>query len=454
MARRVVLLRYHLLIAVFCLLFSPLSAFAQQADIQRADELMKTGNSAAAFALLDPLEDKMAGNAEFDYLLGIAALDSGKSDRATIAFERVLAVNPNFAGARLDMARAYFQLGDLQRAKTEFETVLSQNPPEGARQVVIKYLDTIKSVEAAKRRQLKSYAEFTLGRDTNVNASGSQSQVGIPALNNVLFTLNPLNVKRPDSYKAAAAGVDYLEQVTPQLGLFAGADFRDRVNFTQDRFDNDSIDGRVGVAVGEATNQLRVSMSGGRYGLDNALSRKTQGFAGEWKLQINPANQFNAFTQLMRLRFTDLATQVNSFDQSTSGVGWLRVLADGKAVAFGNYIFGTEHDTDGRADGAKSFDGGRLGGQLMLRSDLDLFAVGSVQTGRYDRENAAFSNAAQGISTKRHDFQTDYSIGLTWRFAKGWSLRPVFLQSRNNSNIPINAYQRTDYSFTVRRDFN
>jgi hypothetical protein len=40
----------------------------------------------------------------FDYLLGIAALDSGKPDRATIAFERVLAVNPNFAGARLDLA--------------------------------------------------------------------------------------------------------------------------------------------------------------------------------------------------------------------------------------------------------------------------------------------------------------------------------------------------------------
>lgn len=447
MAKGLILLRDRLLIAILCLLFSPLSAFAQQAEMQRADALMKTGNSAAAFALLDPLEDKMAGNAEFDYLLGIAALDSGKADRATIAFERVLAVNPNFAGARLDMARAYFQLGDLQRAKTEFETVLSQNPPEGARQVVVKYLDTISKVEAAKRRKVKAYAEYTLGRDTNVNASTSQGQVGIPALNNLVFTLNPLNVQTKDSYQAAAAGADILEQVTPRLGLFAGADYRHRVNFTQDRFDNSNLDGRVGVALGEAANQLRVSASGGRYGLDNALSRKAQGFAGEWKLQINPANQLNAFSQLTRTRFTDQATRVNSFDQFSAGVGWLRVLADGKAVVFGNYIFGDEHDPEGRADGAKSFDGVRLGGQLMLRGDLDLFAVGSTQTSRYDRENAAFI-------AKRHDFQTDYSVGLTWRFAKGWSLRPVFMQARNNSNITINAYHRTDYSVTLRRDFN
>lgn len=436
----------RLLFVVGVLLWS-LFALAQDANVQRAEQLMKEGKAAEAFALLDPLEDKLAGDVEYDYQLGISALDSGKADRATIAFERVLAVNPNFAGARLDLARAYFQLGDLQRAKTEFETVLSQDPPEGARQVVVKYLDTIATVEAAKRRQVRTYLEATVGRDTNVNNSTSQSQIGVPALGNVVFTLNPTNVKRPDSFKSVGAGVDYFEQVRPKVALYAGADYRQRMNFTQDIFDNDNLDVRGGVAIGESANQLRLGATSGRYELDHRLSRKAQGFNGEWKVQINPANQFNLFSQNTSTRFTDAAVRVNSFDQTTSGLGWLHILSDGKAVVFGNYFVGKERDTDGRPDGGKGFEGVRIGGQYMLREGLDLFAVASAQSGSYARENATFL-------AQRKDDQSDLILGATWRFAKDWSLRPQFLHTRNSSNITIYRFERSEFSLTVRRDFN
>ncbi|OGA03621.1 MAG: hypothetical protein A3H35_09915 [Betaproteobacteria bacterium RIFCSPLOWO2_02_FULL_62_17] len=436
-----------MLIVALWLCVSATSAWAQQADIARADALMKQGNAAAAFAILDPLEDKMAGDVNFDYLFGISALDSGKADRATIAFERVLAVNPNNAGARLDMARAYFQLGDLERAKNEFETVRGQNPPPAVAQVVTTYLDTIEKAQAAKRRQLRFYVEGTVGRDSNVNNSTSQSQIGIPALNNVVFTLNPSNVKLRDSFSSAAGGVDFLEQVRPNIAIFAGGDARKRVNFTQDTFDNSSLDGRVGVLLGAASNQLRLGTTGGRYTLDNTTNRKTSGVNGEWKYQLNPANQVNLFSQYTRTRFLDAATRVNSFNQSTSGVGWLRIFGDGKAAIFGTYFMGNERDPEGRADGAKNFDGVRIGGQYSLMQNIDLFAVASAQAGKYERQNAAFL-------TKRGDDQSDLVLGGTWRFARDWSLRPQLVHSRNTSNIPIYAFKRTEVSFTVRRDFN
>jgi len=83
----------------FLLLFLGLPVAAQQSELEKAEALMKAGKAAEAYALLLPFEDKYAGDPRYDYLLGIAALDSGKPDKATLVFERVLAVSPDFAGA-------------------------------------------------------------------------------------------------------------------------------------------------------------------------------------------------------------------------------------------------------------------------------------------------------------------------------------------------------------------
>ena len=46
--------------------------------IHEARALLQSGQSAQAYALLAPLEESRAGDPEYDYLLGISALDSGK----------------------------------------------------------------------------------------------------------------------------------------------------------------------------------------------------------------------------------------------------------------------------------------------------------------------------------------------------------------------------------------
>lgn len=415
-------------------------------EVTRAAELLKAGNAAEAYKLLAPLEDKLAGNAEYDYLFGVAALDSGNSDRATIAFERVLAVNPNFAGARLDLARAYFQLGDLNRAKTEFETVLTQDPPPAARATIATYLAAIEKAEQAKLRSIRVYAEATLGYDTNVNNSTSQSTVLVPALGGLPFTLGATNVQTADEFGAIGTGIEYTRQIIPGIAGFVGGDFRKRQNRDVDVFDNQSMDLRAGAAFGGPEHQLKLTGSAGRFDLDNQLSRKSTALAAEWRYAINPATQVNAFSQYARFRFTDVATQVNSFNATTSGIGLLRILRDGKAALFGTYLFGEERDTDGRADGPKKSQGIRLGGQLQLREDLDLFSLVGYTQSRYGRENAAF------LATRR-DNTTDLVVGLNWRFARDWTLKPQVLKSSNRSNIAIYPFERTEWSLTVRRDF-
>ena len=420
---------------------------AQQAEIARAQQLLNQNKPAEAYEYLLPFEDRFAGDVNFDYTLGISALDSGKSDKATLAFERVLAVNPNFAGARLDMARAYFQLGDADRAKAEFLTVRELNPPAQALAVVTQYLDAIEKIERAKKRSLRSYVEFQVGHDTNVNNSGTASSIGVPALGGLVFTLSPTNLKRPDSFKAIGAGTEFTYLFRPDLGAFVGADFRQRANFTQDTFDNASYDSRAGMSFGEAANQVRVTGQSGRYTLDNDLSRRSEGMSGEWKYAINPANQVNAFSQFSRNRFTAVANQVNNFNSSTSGIGYTHVIGDGQAVLLANYLFGKERDPNGRADGAKRLQGFRIGGQYTFSESIDFFTVATVQRLHFEKQNASFL-------AFRIDETNDFSVGMNWRFMKSWTLKPQWVYSKNVSSIPIYGYERNEFSVTVRRDFN
>lgn len=421
---------------------------ARDKPVIDAEALMKTGKPAEAYALLEPLEFERSGEVRFDYLLGISALDSGKADKATLALERVLALEPNFAGARLDMARAYYQLGDLPRAKTEFESVLGQNPPEAAKVTIQKYLDAIRAHEDAKQTRISTYVEGVIGHDSNVNNSTAQSQIPIPAFGNLVFTMSPTNLQSSDNYAGVAGGAEVSHSYSPSWGVYAGADVRQRGNFTLGAFDAFSVDGRAGITYASEFDLVRLGVSAGQYTLGNDRNRVSTGLMADWRHSFSPANQINLFTQYGRNRFVDPALQANDFDQSLVGAGWMHVMNDGKAVAFASYFLGNENDVAaaGRADGNKRFDGIRAGTQVVMGESWDAFASLGAQWGKYDKTNAAFL-------VQRRDRQEDASIGINWHPAQNWTVRPQLMWSRNHSNIIIYGYDRTDISVTVRRDF-
>ena len=425
------------------------SALAADPDLDKADVLMKQGKPAEAYSLLEPYEFQLSGDIKFDYLLGIAALDSGKPDKATLAFERVLAVDPNFAGARIDMARAYFQLGDLTRAKAEFETVLTQNPPAAARATIDNYLTAIAKQEDAKKTRVSGYVEGFMGRDNNVNFATSQNQIAVPALGNLIFTLNPSSVKSPDSYRGIAFGGEISHQITSELGVYAGADVRKRSNISLDTFDSTSIDARAGVSMGEGRNLFRLGVLGGRYDLDGRSNRESDGVSAEWRHTLDTATQFSTFGQYARFRFEPTIGN-NNFDQAMGGVNLLRILRDGKALVTSTILTGNER-APLRADGGKRFNGLRLGGQYQLGENSDLFGGLGVQYSKFDLANAAFSSASEART--RTDMMYDANIGVNWRFDKDWTLRPQISYLRNYSNIIIYKHDRTDVSLTIRRDF-
>ncbi len=426
-------------------------AVAAEFDPGKADALLKAGKAKEGYALLAPHEYEMAGDIDYDYLLGIAALDSGKPDKASLALERVLAVNPDYVGARLDLARAYFALADYERAKTEFEAVQAQNPPPTARTVIGQYLAAIdKKLDPSTT--VTGYLEGTVGYDTNVNTATAASQVFIP-LFGASLSLDSTNLAARDNYLTLGGGLEITHPIKAGLSLFAGVDAKKRMNFFKDTYNTDSLDGRLGLNIGEGANTFRLAAQKGVYAIDDKYNRSLEALSGEWRHTLNPRNIFSVFGQYGMLRYghdktgTDLS--YNDVDQSVVGVGWLRALDDsGRNIVFASVYGGDENtvtDTT-RIDGDQKFWGVKLGGQKSLGENLE--AVGSVgfKEGGYQSRNLL-------ILDYRRDYQYDLTLGLNWRPAQDWVVRPQLTYTRNDSNSGLNDYDRTDASVTVRREF-
>ena len=415
------------------LLTAPQPAVAQsQPDLARAKTLILQGKGAEAWALLEPFEFQLAGQQDYDYLLGVAAIAAGHPDRATLALERVLAVNPNHAAARLDMGRAYFALGDYDRARTELKDVLSHDPPPAARDTIERYLAEIDArTRRAHAPRVTGHVEATLGHDSNVNSGVSQATLFLP-LFGATFVLAPSVTQQDDEFVALGAGMDVTVPVRESWSLVAGADVRQRSYSSLDTFDNRSAELRGGVQHAGERDVARLTAGMNQYDLDNTSYRRMQSVNLEWRRQLDRLTQITLYAQDLRIRYVQPATRSQSSDMQILGAGGVRTLDEAKRTfAFGNLFFGNETSTDQRIDGDRRMLGVRGGIQGSLRSDADWYATLGVQQSDYSQENPIFA-------VTRRDWQYDTVLGVNWRLDRVWSLRPQASYTRNDSNAAFN----------------
>lgn len=420
---------------------------SQPPDMQRAELLVRTGKAEDAWKMLSPSEFDLAGREDFDYLLGVAALDSGRADRATLVFERVLAVNPDHAAARLDMARAYFALGDYQRAQREFEQVRRhEKTPPSAKLTIERYLAAIEERTPGRGTRLTGYAEAVLGRDSNLNAATSSGSVFVP-LFNTRFTLGPNSVKASDTFLVVGGGAELMHTAGGGFSLFAGADLRQRMHRNWDAYDNRSADFRAGFQVVHDKNTFRLTVGRNEYELDNSSYRRIGSLGFELRHAADGKTQIIAFGQASEILYLQNNTQSYSSDQMLAGIGLVRSLeGSGNPVVFGSIFAGDDIATQRRADGDRGINGMRAGIQRSLRDDLDIYATLALQQSNYRKTNILFQET-------RRETQYDLSVGFNWRFRQDWLLKPLLTYTRSDSNFRIYDYGRYELSMTLRKDF-
>lgn len=410
---------------------------------EQAKALLDRHDWQAAYALLIPEEPSRAGDAEFDLLLGIAAVESGKHTSAVFALERVLAVEPNHPRARAEIARAYFALGETKTARKEFETVRGQDVPDGVRRTIDRFLSAIEQLESAGKTVVRGYAEITVGYDTNVNAGPQDRQGAVPG--GGAYTLAPTSVGLKDSFTTAAAGLTLRSPLARNLDLVANLAGHKRINGTYDIYDMGGAEGNVGIAYTQDRNVFTLSYQLASLYVDNERHRDSSGITAQIQHNLDSRNQVSLFFQHGWLRYP--GQSLRDADRTVAGLNAAHALPDRKTVFYGGIYGGTEDETHaGVPHLGHTLWGIRAGGQHQYRDDLAFFANLGYENRRYGGPDFIFLK-------DRDDGQASVGAGVVWNVTPKWQLTSQYVHTRNSSNIPINTYKRDMLSVSVRHSF-
>ena len=419
-----------------------LSAFAD-ATLERAKQLLVERQPKQAYEMLAPLEPQRAGDPEFDYLLGIAALDSGEIERAIFALERVLAVQPDNALARAEIARAYYLAGERDTARREFETVKHEKIPEKARETVDRYLSAIAASEVTR---VQAYFEMGVGSDSNVNAATASSQVAIPSLGGVIATLNPGSTQESDLFTGVAGGVNFTHKLSDSwsaVGSAAatGSFYRDATDFNRL-----TLDGSLGARWAKDADAITLGALAQDFRLQNDRYRDAWGGVAQWQHSYDERRQITGYLQHARLHYP--SQSVRDADRDIAGIGYAQAFAGAYTpVLYASVYAGQEKERDSEFPwlGHKPV-GVRLGGQATLGSGWSAFGSLAFEQRRYNGADPTF------LETRR-DNELDVGAGVGYLIRAGVTLLGQVSHSDSDSNIQLYKFRRTVGLISVRFNY-
>ena len=443
------MLRSSVVARVLCFVALAAWCTASTADAltDRARQLLAKGQAKEAYQLLLPQESARAGDPEFDYLLGIAAIDAGEAERGVFALERVLSVQPNNHVARAEIARAYLALGEKDSARREFEAVRAQSIPPQAKQNIDRFLAAI---TAAETTRISGHLELGVGYDTNVNAATSSADVtipiAVPVIGGLTLTLDPLSREREDTFALLSGGVNFTHKLSPAWSAVGNAGGTVRMHSDETQFDQVSIDGSAGARWSRDKNAITVAAQLQSFQLDYARYRETTGMVAQWQHTYDEHRQATVFGQFARLHYP--TQSIRDADRRVIGAAYGRVFTGAYSPVL--FISGYVGQEEERASGVPHLGhelwGLRAGGQFRLGLGWSLFGSASFEQRTYGGIEPFFLET-------REDRQTDLSAGLSYLLRPNTTLIGQLSYTDNNSNLVINAFDRTQALVSVRFNF-
>ena len=418
---------------------------ANPADLLNAKDLIKAGKAKEAYELLIPLEDELAADAQYNYLLGISALDSQKPGKAVFALERATAIEPNNAEYRAELARAYYDLGEKTTAKAEFEQVLSTNPPEAAKATINRYLAAINAPPKYKTN-FNAHINYAFGHDSNINSATANSSIAIPFFGGQVFNLVKGGSELHDTFNMIDLGAGFASPLGNGFSLLGSASHAQRLNSNNIAFDTGSTNASLGMAKDFERSTLSASYNDNHLSLNDNSFRNAYGVNVQFQSDIGTNKQLTVYTQLSRIHFPNENSR--DADRYIVGAGFAQLFEGAyKPVGFLG-VYGGKEDAQKSGFNYVGFDvfGLRAGGQLSINDKLATYLSMSF-------ENREHNGTDPFFLLTRHDKQYDVNLGVSYKLVPSFSIVPSISYTKNSTNYTLSEYDRTVGMVNFRKEF-
>ena len=215
------------LLVVLCLIFLvPAPACAQTQHVSHDQLLAELQQYQKAYSFFmqnrlveaaAQLQEELKGHEEdahYFYLLGILQLKAKLYADAANTLERVVLIDPNNAGAWLDLAIANVEIGNFPVAKSFFNYLEATfAPPTSVQQVIARYRQRMDLPSTKPQPQWQTTVEFMAGHDTNANNKLQASSISITYLGDRYDLLIDESLRaKADNFAQLTASTRYRKQ--------------------------------------------------------------------------------------------------------------------------------------------------------------------------------------------------------------------------------------------------
>lgn len=419
-------------------------ASAAPADDLRG--LLERGRAAEAYALGKKHPEEL-GKADFDFYFGVAAIDSGHAGEGVLALERYVIQFPENDRARLELARGYFVLGELVRAREEFENVSRKSPPPSVQATIDRFLDSIRAQETRFSTTTTGYVEIGGGYDSNANSGVGSSIINIPTLGQL--QLAAAGVKSGSSFFHLGAGGQLSHPIAPGVALLAGGSVEGKMhaNDFDQQFDQTSVNGYGGLSYIKDKDLYRATVSLGSLYVDYNRFRDTLSAGAEWHRQLDEFNTGSVFGQYARLEYPQ--SPVRNADFYAGGVGWRRafVVPMQPVFLFQGLVGQEKNDASPvRNDLSRDLFTLRGGVSITPAPRWGASAALSYTKSRFKERDPLFA-------TRRDDDYYGFEFGASYRLTRQLTVRTDYQRSNNESNIALYEYKRDMVTLRARYEF-
>lgn len=402
--------------------------------LDQAESLLGGGAAQQAYTLLQPLESAHAGDVLFDYLLGVAALDSGHTAQAILSLERAATAAPQFSGARMELARAHFEAGELETARPMFAVLLTENPPPGVRSVIDQYLAAIDAEPARPASRFSPYAEIMVGYDDNANGSTDDQQF-------LGFTLNAENLATDTSFFEGNAGFNWTVPRSARFGWHLGLHVGYRKNPDASFVDAGVLSGIGGMLWRSGANFGHLNVDAYAATRDGESNESYTGGNLLLGRHLNDRWDLNFAVRSGALRY-DESIEVLDVNRTLYTVG-LAYRMQSRGRVFVELIGGSDSEQQSGSPYGNSKSGARIGVNTAIGNTTYLFAsVGSLAS---DYDGLFFGSP-------REDTQLTSMLQLEFRdvITEGLSIVPRVRYTDNDSDVSLYDWDRTEFGLLVR----